>query len=351
MEFASLRNGAQFFTSRKAREKENLACLRQLVQDYVPDGILVWGMWNLPRSLAALAEDLMPDRVVYYMGDIWPSLPSQHKLYWEAPPRHWWTAMPKLLLRPVARWMLARERCPEPKLHHVLFPSAFMRDELGRRGVLLQETKIIYGAIDTSLYRFRNGSFRGQQDASNLSLLCLGRLAAGKGVDTAIKALGILKHQRGLDHLKLTVVGAGDTGYEAYLRDLAQQENVQRSVRFLGEQPKAVIPSFYELADIFLFTSSLPESFGRVLVEAMASGVAVVGTATGGAAEILADNENALIFAAGDAPGLATQVARLAESPTLRERLVQAGRRTALDGFDIHRMVTEIEVYLQELVA
>jgi glycosyltransferase involved in cell wall biosynthesis len=76
----------------------------------------------------------------------------------------------------------------------------------------------------------------------------------------------------------------------------------------------------------------------------------VIGTATGGAAEILADNENALIFAPSDAAGLAAQIARLVESPLLRQQLTDAGRQTALTKFDLHRMTTEIEAYLRTIV-
>jgi glycosyltransferase involved in cell wall biosynthesis len=81
----------------------------------------------------------------------------------------------------------------------------------------------------------------------------------------------------------------------------------------------------------------------------MASGVAVVGTAVGGAAEILTENENALTFAPGDPIGLGQQLKRLIESPALREHLGKAGREIAMHKFDVRRMTTEIESYLQTL--
>jgi glycosyltransferase involved in cell wall biosynthesis len=348
MELASLRNGVQFFTSRNAHEKMNSARFCQIVESFGPDVVMIWGMWNISRSLPALAEEVFPGRVVYYIGDIWPTLPSQFELYWQVPPRNWGTAIPKLLLRPCAHWMLAREQQPELKFRHAVFPSAFMRDELVRRGILFQETKIIYGAIDTSLYRFCNDSSRERRDGY-LSLLHVGRLTPEKGVHTAIKAVGHLVHQHKLAHVKLIVVGAGDPDYEAHLRHLTQQDNIESLVTFMGAQPKEALPGLYRKADALLFTSNLPESFGRVLVEAMASGVAVVATGTGGTAEILVENENALIFAPGDAIGLADQIVRLVESPSLRQQLANSGRRTALTKFDINRMTTEIEVYLQAL--
>lgn len=349
MELASLRNSLQFFTSRKARERENLIRLRQLVASFGPDAVLIWGMWNLPCSLPALAEKLKPGRVAYYMGDYWPTLPSQFEFYWQAPARNWATGVPKLLLKPVADRILAGEKPPALRFEHVIFPTAFMQAELKRKGVSPQETRIIYGAIDTSRYPYRNGLSEAEPD-DLLSLLYIGRLTPDKGAHTAIEALGYLARQCGFNQLKLTIVGTGEPDYEAHLRQLARQEKIESAVTFLGAQPKEAIPALYHQADIFLFTSIWPEPFGRVLVEAMASGVAVVGTATGGAAEILVENQNALLFAPDDAVGLATQVARLVESPSLRQQLTKAGRQTALAKFDLQRMTTEIETYLRLIV-
>jgi glycosyltransferase involved in cell wall biosynthesis len=349
MELASLRNGLQFFTSRKSRENENLSRLQHLVESFLPDIILVWGMWNLPRSLPALAEKLLPQRVVYYMGDYWPTLPDQFETYWRMPPRNWVTAVPKFLLKPVADRVLSRGEQPALRFERVIFPSAFMRDELKRKNISARETRVVYGAIDTSLYRYRNGS-SGDQGEGNLSLLYIGRLTPDKGVHVAIEAMGCLVHRWHYDKLSLTIVGTGEPDYEAYLHRVARQEHVDSVVDFLGAQPKEAMPIIYAQSDLLLFTSLWPEPFGRVLVEAMASGVAVVGTATGGAAEILVENENALLFAPGDAIGLAGQVARLIERPLLRGELTRAGRRIAVAKFDLQRMATEIETYLQTMV-
>lgn len=349
MELASLRNGIDFFTQRRTREEENLARLRQLVADFAPDAVLIWGMWNLPRSLAALAEALLPKRVAYYMGDYWPTLPSQHVQYWQATPRNWVTAAPKKVLGIFAQRLLAQEKPAGLQLAQVLFPTEFMRAEFSRRQVALGQARVIYGAADTAPFISTNGVKAAHPDRE-LSLLYVGRLTAEKGVHTAIEALGWLVHKRGLQPLKLTIVGSGEPAYEAQLHHLAQQHGVSTLVTFLGARPKEALPALYHQADIFLFTSIWPEPFGRVLVEAMAAGVAVVGATTGGAAEILSEGETALTFAPGDADGLADQVARLIETPALRQRLVENGRRQAVEKFDIQRMTAEIEAFLQALV-
>jgi glycogen synthase len=349
MELASLRNSVRFFTSRNARENANLVRLHQLIECFSPDAVLVWGMWNLTRSLPALAEQLMPGRVIYYMGDYWPTLPPQTEVYWQVPARNWMTAVPKVLLKPLAQNVLRSEQRPTLDFGHVLFPTAFLRDELKSKGISPKNSTIVCGAIDTQLYRHINGSSDTRPNRVS-SLLYVGRLTPEKGVHTAIEAFSSLICQQDHEDLVLTIVGSGEPDYERYLRQLANEKQVESAITFLAVQPKESMPALYHQADIFLFTSIWPEPFGRVLVEAMAAGVAVVGTATGGAAEILADNENALVYTPGDSHGLASRIAQLIESPDLRKRLAESGRCTAVQKFDICRMTAEIEAVLGTIV-
>ncbi|HAV76798.1 MAG TPA: hypothetical protein DCX53_05520 [Anaerolineae bacterium] len=347
MEFASMRNAFQFFTNRKKREKESLTKLQQIIDSYTPDATLIWGMWNFPRSLPALAEKLMPGRVAYYIGDYWLTLPSQFVNYWNAPARNVVTGLPKLMLKPFARKILAGEERPVLNVEHALFPSAFMRGELERRGVSFQNTKIIYGAIDTSKYLDPQALSKKNE---KISMLYIGRITYEKGVHTAIEAVKNLVNGDGFNHLKLTIVGDGDIDYVNELHDLVGQKNIASYVTFLPAQPKEALPALYRQSDIFLFTSIWAEPFGRVIVEAMASGLAVVGTSVGGAAEILFEDVNALVYTPDDSASLSRQLKRVIESSSLREKLSRAGRETAVKKFDIQRMTTEIETYLKEIV-
>jgi glycogen(starch) synthase len=350
MEFTSLRNSIQFFTTRKTHERENLHRLGQLIKENQPDGILIWGMWNLPRSLPALAEKLMPGRTAYYMGDYWPTLPNQYEFYWAAPGRHTITALAKKLLRVGAKRIMDHETQSALSFEHVLFPTAFLRDELKRKGVIAKNSKIIYGAVDTSQYISTNGVIK-KQPQEYLSLMYAGRLIPEKGIHTAVQALGKLVNQHGIKSLKLTIVGSGNVDYKTYLYDIVKQEKIAPYITFLDVQSKEALAKLYHQMDIFLFTSIWPEPFGRVIVEAMAAGLVVIGTATGGAAEIMIDGENSLIFPAGDAEALADRVIKLIEKPLLRQKLAQSGQSFAIERFDIQRMATEIEEFMARVTA
>jgi glycosyltransferase involved in cell wall biosynthesis len=98
-----------------------------------------------------------------------------------------------------------------------------------------------------------------------------------------------------------------------------------------------------------LFPSVWPEPLARVVQEAMAVGLVVIGTTTGGTPELLQDGLTGLTFAAEDADGLARQIGRLARDPALFETLAQAARQTVESRFTQERMVDEIEAYFQKL--
>lgn len=347
MEFASLQNAFQFFTNRKQRERESLAFLQGAVKTHKPDAVLIWGMWNFPRSLPAFSEKLMPGRVAYYIGDYWATLPSQFENYWKAPARNLITGLPKLVFKPIAQRILTRQEKTVLQFEHVLFPSTYMQNEFERKGISSKNAQIVYGAINTNPYL---NSQEPSNQTGKTSLLYIGRLTHEKGVHTAIEAMGHLVREHSFANLHLTIVGDGEPEYVNYLYQLAEQEKVASFVNFMPVQPKETLPALYHQSDIFLFTSIWAEPFGRVIVEAMASGAAVVGTAVGGASEILIENKNALIFTPDDPVSLGQQLKRLIESPALRERLAIAGRQTAVEKFDIQRMTTEIESYLQTLI-
>jgi glycogen synthase len=92
------------------------------------------------------------------------------------------------------------------------------------------------------------------------------------------------------------------------------------------------------------------DALPRMPMEAMAAGLVVIGTTTGGTGELLVEGETALTFAPGDAPGLARQIERLLDDPALVTRLAKNGRRWIENRFSFSRMVDEIEAVLQEMV-
>ena len=337
-----------FFTKWKKQHRENLVFLEHAVRDFAPDLIFVWGMWALSKALPALAEKLLPGRVVYYLSDYWLSAIDMHTTYWQSPVRRWPMQVPKRALSRLAMSMLAKEGRPELKLEQVICVSARVRDLLVAAGLPIQHARIIHGGI--AIERFldaRNRIYR----SGHLKLLYAGQLVRHKGVHTAIEAIARLVNERGINQITFTLLGAGHPDYEEFLHHLVERERLHDFVTFQKPVSKDEMPAMLQQFDVLIFPSIYEEPLARITQEAMASGLVVVGTTTGGTKEILRDGETGLTFAPEDVDGLVEQVTRLIADPDLRCRLAEAGRQTVLENFTLDRMVKEIEAYLVDCFA
>ena len=114
----------------------------------------------------------------------------------------------------------------------------------------------------------------------------------------------------------------------AAIRERLARAGVAGRVDLRGWMERERLREVYDAHGLFLFPS-FAEGFGKVFLEAMARGLAVVATAQGGARDLVRDGENGLLAPVGDAVGLAAQVRRLRVEPELAARLAAAGRRTA----------------------
>jgi len=332
-----------FFTQWKKQHRENLACLENTVRDFAPDLIFVWGMWSLSKALPALAERLLPGRVVYYLSDYWPVALDMHTTYWQLPARRWPIQLLKRVLSKVAMSMLAKESQPDLKLEKVICVSNRVRDLLVEAGLPIEHACIIHGGTDIERFLdVRKRDYRSRP----LKLLYAGQLVQHKGVHTAIEAMAKLVKELRTGQIHLTLVGSGHPDYEAVLRELVDTSGLSDYITFHGPVSKDEMPALLQQFDILIFPSIYEEPLARMTQEAMVSGLVVIGTTTGGTKEILMDGETGFTFAPEDADGLAKQVTRLILDPDLCYRVAEAGRQTVLENFTLDKMVQEIEVYL-----
>ena len=98
-----------------------------------------------------------------------------------------------------------------------------------------------------------------------------------------------------------------------------------------------------------LALASQTESFGRVLVEAMACGLPVIATRAGGIPEIIRDNEDGLLVTPGSAAEMAEGFSRLLKNDSLRQRLIESGLERALS-FDIKAHVNQMVTIFEECI-
>lgn len=332
------------------RRAKNVEHLRQLVARYRPDIIFIWGMWNLSRRLASEAEALLPGRVVYYLANPWPIEPNMHQAFWDASATSWPRTLAKRLVRVPARAWLADEWTAVPlRFAHAPCCSAAQRDQLLRAGVPLQDAPVIYEGVELAEY-VAYAARRTDDPGGTVSLAFVGILAEHKGVHTAIEALARLPNRQ-RTRTALTILGKGHVQYVRRLDALVTQHGLADRVTFVPPIPRDQLPAFLGRFDALLLTSTWAEPLARIMQEGLASGMVVIGSATGGTAETIVHGENGLLFEAGNADALAGQIALLLEQPALRRTLAEGGVRTARERFDIHVMVDALERYLEQVHA
>jgi glycosyltransferase involved in cell wall biosynthesis len=173
-----------------------------------------------------------------------------------------------------------------------------------------------------------------------------GAFAPHKGVHTAIEAMALLAEKPEMRGVTLSLVGSGHPDYEARLRRMVADASLQGRVSFWPRVPREEMPELLRRFDVLVFPSIWEENLARMMQEAMASGLVVVGTPTGGSPEALYDGRTGLAFPPGDATRLADCLEALARDPALRRRLVQSARSLVAEKFELGRMIAEIEAAL-----
>ena len=174
-----------------------------------------------------------------------------------------------------------------------------------------------------------------------------GRLVPEKGVDVLLHACSSLPAT--LDWSLRLLADGPDRGR---LTALAANLGVADRVSFLGRVPSTQAPQFYRTLDVLALPSlSRPnwvEQFGRVLTEAMACGVPVVGSHSGEIPWVIGDAGR--IFPEGDAGALARILAELAGDPVQRAALAAAGRARLLAHFTQAQIAVETTAVYREML-
>jgi glycogen synthase len=330
-------------------ESENLQQLHKLVVEFQPEVALIWGMWNLPRSLVALLERLIPGQVAYYICDYWLTLPNAYIQRWQAPASRSVTQLPKRLLGKYFLAELAKETPIQLAIEHPICVSRAVRDILVKAGIQVSQAQVIYGGVKPEQFLSLDDK-RGEHSNKRLKLLYMGRLEPEKGVHTAINAIAHLAKE-GISSLTLDIYGQGDRLYEAGLRTFVHKNNLDHMIVFHGTISHQQVPQVLGKHNVLIFPSEWQEPFARTVLEAMAAGLVVVGTTTGGTGEILVENKTGLTFPTGNAEQLAFQIRRLISDPGMQHTLAAAGQSCVLQNFNFSQMVAQIEVALLELAS
>jgi phosphatidylinositol alpha-mannosyltransferase len=202
--------------------------------------------------------------------------------------------------------------------------------------------RIIPNGIDLGFFRPDAGRPAGL-DGDRPRILFVGRFEPRKGLKHLLSAVPeIVKH---VPNVELVVVGTGLLGY-SYKSYLIPE--VQQHVRWAGLVKNEERPKYYASCDVYCSPATGQESFGIVLLEAMASGKPVVASNIDGYRSVMSDNQEGLMVPPGDPPALARAIVRV-----LLDR--EAARRFAANGltraqqFSWPNLAERVEAYYEEL--
>lgn len=198
----------------------------------------------------------------------------------------------------------------------------------------------IYNGVDTHFYSSTAELRREARSAYGLTdeHLVIGILAIlrpEKRHDIFIRAAASLASR--FDHLRFLIVGGNsDDDWETRIREHARNEGIEDRVIFAGKvaNSRPALAAF----DISVLCSDT-EGMSNTLLESIAMGLPVVATNVGGNPEVIEDGKSGILFPAGDADALATELARLIADDELRREYSQAARERALSIFSIEAMV------------
>ncbi len=202
--------------------------------------------------------------------------------------------------------------------------------------------RVVPNGVDVG--RFAEASRLDRLRGDGPVLLFVGRLEQRKGLEHAIRAFAHLKTR----HPSLRMVVVGDGPERERCQELLPA-GLRVDVDMLGRVSDDDLPRCYASADVFVAPATGGESFGIVLLEALAAGTPVVASDLPGFRSVVEDGRTAPLVPVGDARGLADAVDALLSNPHLRDAQVAAGRE-AVEEFDWPWVATRLRSIYREVV-
>ena len=265
--------------------------------------------------------------LVHFHGDFWKNK------YWLIEKGRWWFNWFFLLLSVFV----------VKKSDGIRVVSSGIKDKLVKKGIDKRKIKVISTPVDLEKFVYcdpvKVKKIKKEYQDRKV-IINVGRKDPSKDYKTLYKAINLVYQ----DYKKLAFVQIGSNVYLPE-KIKADENLILNSVDTINQKE---LTNYYHASDIYV-SSSCSESFGKVLIEAMAAGLPVIATATTGSKEIIKDGENGFLVPIGDDQALTKKILYLLGNPAKAKEIGQAGRKMIREKFNQEKITKKMINFWKEL--
>ncbi len=203
--------------------------------------------------------------------------------------------------------------------HFVVANSQGLK-ELALKTLPKKEIRVIFNGIDVREF-FPDHS---KLNPNQFHIVCVSRVTPRKGIRFLVQAFKILEGR--YEHVRMLIVGDGNE--KKSLEELVQALGLEDKIVFLGGVAHERVVEYYQKANVFVLPS-LNEGMSNTVLEALACGLPVVATDTGGTKELIKDGVNGLIVRMKDSNDLVEKIEKLVLNPELEKNMALESRKLA----------------------
>jgi glycosyltransferase involved in cell wall biosynthesis/Tfp pilus assembly protein PilF len=284
--------------------RKNIAGLEQVLKEFRPDACLLGNIDFLSKNII----DPMLDKkipIIHHLGNQQPGY--------------------------------VVNETPKNRLYHLAAASNWLKNEIQNQGYPLKDISVVFPGALVEEFRMRI-----PPALDKLRIVYASIVLPYKGPHILINALKRL-HDSGIDFYCSIAGTSTDQGFVDSLKSYVIGTGMEEKIHFLGFLAREELKNLFARHNVLVFPSIVKEAFGISQVEAMAAGLTVVTSGTGGAKEIVEHGVSGIIFKTEDDASLAEELIQLTKDPLKCQQIALAGQRRAIEKFDIERSVDSLE--------
>jgi glycogen synthase len=237
------------------------------------------------------------------------------------------------------------QQTPRQRAFRLITCSDWVRENLQAAGYPTETTQTIYPGADVEAF------YRAElPKRDRLHIAYASMVAPYKGADVLIEALAMLAAM----DVEFTATIAGGSlqpDFVEALQQFVESEGMQ-TVQFVGALSRQELIELYQTHNVLVFPSRFEEPFGISQIEAMAAGLTLITSGTGGAKEIIAESgKDGLLFESENPFDLAEVLSSLVQDRERWKAIAQSGQQRALSDFSQTKATEKIEAVFLELIS